>query len=196
MEEKSYSDSIEKGWRKSHMRHCPFAPAFQPSPSLVSALFLLGFQLPSPLFFCFAPFIYLPTYSRPKASRKIHSNPEPLLFVVRWSKTKAQVHIWVHESKPMFLPFLFLAPSRVSKPLLFILYSLFFISAFYFFHFTSHVDTRWLHYLIIKCFLGTFTTSDWVVGHFLFFIFLVFLFNSCLARCKLASFNWLAPLWM
>ena len=105
---------LEKSHKGSHMR----LPAlqFQPYQSLL-------------LFFCFAPLIYLHTCSRPNASRKTHSDLEPLLFMVQWSMMKAQAHMW--STKSSFLSiissssfFLFLAPSRVSRPLLFVLYSL------------------------------------------------------------------------
>ena len=95
------------------------------------------------LFFCFAPLIYLHTCSRPKASQQTRN--DLCLFVVRWSKKKAQAHMWSTRTSPHFI-FIFSFPYSFTCPQAASLYSLFFISAFYFFHFTSHVDftTSWL----------------------------------------------------
>ena len=120
------------------------------------------------LFFCFAPLIYLHVCSRPKASQQTHNDLR--LFVVRWGKKKAQAHISSSSFFFFFSLLLHVSPGYFS--LFFILYLCFLFLSFYF--------KRWLHYLMIKCFLGTFTTLDWVMGHFLFFNFFGLLLNSCL----------------
>ena len=103
--------------------------------------------------------LHLHTCSRPKASQQTGNDLEPLLFVVRWSKKKAQAQAHIF----LFFIYFFFAPLRVSRLLLFILYlcylfyfyffpcsfscfqaaslySLFFISAFYFFN-LFHIRT-------------------------------------------------------
>ena len=99
--------------------------------------------------------LHLHTCSRPKASQQTGNDLEPLLFVVRWSKKKAQAqaHIFFifylfilllyvspgcfslfFISAIYFIFIFFLSPFRVSRLLLFIVYSLslLFISLIYF----------------------------------------------------------------
>ena len=116
--------------------------------------------------------LHVHTCSRPKASQQTGNDLEPLLFVVRWSKKKAQAqaHIFIfylffscsftclqaaslYSLSLLFILFYFVSLLLFVSPgcfsLLFILYSLFFISAFYFFHFTSHADFFILYSLFL-----------------------------------------------
>ena len=45
----------------------------------------------------------------------------------------------------------------------------------------------------LECFLGTFITSDWIVGLTSCSLLFDILLNSCLTGCKLAWVNWSSP---